>query len=273
MGDFWENVDRCDYCSSDKFSHYMTSSVPKWFKGEPLSLHECDNCGLVVASPRPMRLAIYQDYLKGEKNAEAAVDRKLARPNVMNVHTKAVEHAINFLDHKPTSLFDMGCGAGTIMEAAKTLGLEASGNDINLAGVRRLEGLGFKAYHGFTKDLDIPLNTFDIVINFDYLEHSYEPYEDLVKCNEILKNGGILYLKTLYLDCPDHILKGDGYQLFGQGHFSYFRARTLLSMIYSAGFDIVDLRLGGLIFVTAKKTRAPNKVPINRYKHVTSLLD
>lgn len=166
------------------------------------------------------------------------------------------------------TLYDMGCGAGTIMEAAKNLGLEAAGNDINKNAMERLKDLGFETYHGFTNDLKLPKDKFDIVINFDYLEHSYEPYLDLITCNEILKDDGILYLKTLYLDCPDHILKGEGYQLFGQGHFSYFPARTLCSMVYSAGFEIENLRLGNLIFITARKKRAPNEVEINNYSLV-----
>ena len=236
----------------------MTSEKSNWFAGQPLIMNKCNNCDLAVASPRPERNALYENFLSGHESAQKAVERKIARPNVMAVHEKAVQHAMKFRP-KAKWLFDMGCGAGTIMEAAKKNGLKAGGNDINKSGIERLEKLGFEAFHGFTNQLKLPKDKYDIVINFDYLEHSYEPYQDLVTSNEILKDDGIIYLKTLYLDCPDHILKGHAYQLFGQGHFSYFPARTLCSMMHSAGFDIEELRLGQLIFITARKKRKPSK--------------
>lgn len=260
----WKDVTNCDYCNTTEFTHYMTSKKSKWFDGKHLKIKKCNNCGLAVASPRPDRNIIYHDFLNGLDSADKAVARKMARPNVMVVHERAIQHALKFQPNAKT-LFDMGCGAGTIMEAAKNNGLSAAGNDINKSAIKRLDELGFETYHGFTNELDLPKNKYDIVINFDYVEHSYEPYMDLIKCNEILKDDGILYLKTLYLDCPDHILKGYAYQLFGQGHYSYFPARTLCSMLYSAGFEIEDLRLGQLIFITARKKRKPNAVSINHY--------
>lgn len=260
----WKDVTQCDYCGHTEFTHYMTSKNSRWFEGKQLTMYKCNNCDLAVASPRPDRNVIYDDFLNGGEDAQNAVTRKLGRPNVMVVHDRAIKHALKFQPDAKT-LFDMGCGAGTIMEAAKINGMSASGNDINKCAVERLNDLGFETYHGFTNELDLLKDKYDIVINFDYVEHSYEPYQDLVKCNEILKDDGILYLKTLYLDCPDHILKGYAYQLFGQGHYSYFPARTLCSMVYSAGFEIEDLRLGQLIFITARKKRKPDTVPINHY--------
>lgn len=260
----WAEVTECDYCGGIEFTHHMTNKKSHWFQDQPLIMYSCNNCNLVMASPRPDSAVIYKDYILGLEDAKKAVERKLARPNVMITHEKAIKHALNFKEDAKW-LFDMGCGAGTIMEAAKTFGLSASGNDFNKSAIDRLGELGFEAYHGFTQDLDLPKGKYDIIINFDYLEHSYSPYRDLVTCNEILKDDGILYLKTLYLDCPDHILKGHAYQLFGQGHFSYFPARTLCSMVYSAGFEIENLRLGQLIFITARKKRKPGLVRMNHY--------
>lgn len=260
----WSNVEECDYCHQSNFSHYMTSKKSQWFEEKNLTLTQCDNCGLAVASPRPDRNIIYDDFLNGLDEAEAAVVRKISRPNVMVVHDRAIKHALKF-QPDAKRLFDMGCGAGTIMEAAKENGLTAAGNDINKSAIKRLDELGFETYHGFTNELDLPKKKYDIVINFDYVEHSYEPYQDLITCNEILKDDGILYLKTLYLDCPDHILKGYSYQLFGKGHYSYFPARTLCSMVYSAGFEIEDLRLGQLIFITARKKRKPDNARFSHY--------
>lgn len=258
MAEFWQNVDQCNYCGSPDRKLYLKSDKPAWFQKKPLIIEQCLDCDLCYASPRPDPNIIYEDFLQGGKSAQSTVERKLNRPNVLAIHKRSVEHALKFVeeepDDQPKKLFDMGCGAGTIMEAGQELGLVCEGNDINLSAIERLRSLGFTAYHGFSSDIDAPENKYDIIINFDYLEHSYHPFDDLLKCARMLRMGGILYAKTLYLDCPDHILKGDSYQLFGAGHFHYFPTRTLCSMIASAGFKIIELKLGNLVFIVARKT-------------------
>ncbi|USG62807.1 class I SAM-dependent methyltransferase [Sneathiella marina] len=264
----WENVKQCNYCGKSDFFLFMRSTEPHWTGDEPLTMMECKNCGLVFASPRPNATQFNKNYLVGDEKARAVLERKRNRPNVRALHLNHVKKALEFHDNKATSLFDMGCGAGTIMEAAKELGLDAEGNDINLAAINELRELGFNAYHGFTNQLELPKNNFDIVINFDYLEHSYNPYEDLKTCNEILKMGGLLSLKTLYLDCPDHILKSDRYQLFRACHYHYFSARNLASMVYKAGFEILELNCNNLIFIIARKmVEASNDRPIDYYDY------
>lgn len=112
--------------------------------------------------------------------------------------------------------------------------------------------------HGFTKDIET-IASYDVLMNFDYLEHSYEPFHDLKVCNNLLRDGGLIYLKTLYMDNPDHLLKGDCYQLFGQGHFHYFRVRTLLALMVNAGFNIVRIQLGPLVFIFGQKVAEPSE--------------
>lgn len=250
--DFWLHVDTCNYCKKNVFKEYMVSSIPSWYQGKDIVLKECCNCGLVFADPRPNPKIIYKGYLEGDEHAAAATSRKLNRPNVADGHLRQVQEAISHFVGTPTSLFDMGCGAGTVLEAANKLGLVAEGNDINFHAIKRLVALGFNCFHGFTHEINF-VKKYDIVINFDYLEHSFFPFDDLKKCHDILNDNGILYLKTLYLDCPDHILKDDRYQLFGSGHFHYFKPRQLCRMVEAAGFEILNLRMGGLIFITAKK--------------------
>jgi 2-polyprenyl-3-methyl-5-hydroxy-6-metoxy-1,4-benzoquinol methylase len=250
---FWLKAEKCDYCGGAEYKGYMVSKVPNWYKGVPFKLVECVGCGLIFADPRPNPDVIYKDYLEGREKSAAATSRKLNRPNVLDGHLKAILHAKSFLNWKPLNLFDMGCGAGTILEAAKSIDINAEGNDINKFATDRLKALGFNVHHGFTQDLNVEADYFDIVINFDYLEHSYTPYKDLLKCCQMLKHGGVLYLKTLYLDCPDHLMKGESYQLFGSGHFHYFKSRVLCEMVKSAGFAIKEIRTGNLIFIIATK--------------------
>ncbi|OKL43391.1 methyltransferase domain-containing protein [Pseudovibrio exalbescens] len=270
---------RCDFCASTESKPYLKTTKVSWYGKDRFELHSCVNCNLVMAFPRPDRDALYKDFFEGADSAQRTITRKLSRPNVLAVHEKAVERAEGFFKEandgrRPKVIFDMGFGAGTLMEAARLKEMEAEGNEINLAGVHRMQDLGFNAHHGFTRDLSLEPERFDMVFNFDYLEHSYEPFQDLKTCNALLKGNGILYLKTLYLDCPDHLLKGPNYQLLGQGHFSYFWPRTLLCMFQSAGFEILELRMTGLIYIIAKKVGPPlPKISLNFLDHRYAMVE
>ena len=249
----WEEA-TCDFCGSGKRRIYLKSRVPGWYEGRPLRLVECRSCGLVYASPRPVWSQLYAGHLAGNEDARALYARKLARPNVRAIHRKHVEDVVQLYGRRPDSLFDMGCGAGTLMEAARDQGIEASGNDINAVSVGILRDQGFDVRLGRTREMDTG-RKFDIVVCFDYLEHTYEPLADLRVCRDILKEDGFLYLKTLFLGSKDHRRLGESWQLFGIGHFHFFPLDVLVAMVAAAGFRLEYLKTTGLVFVGARKGR------------------
>ena len=256
----WETVERCNFCGSTDTEPYLDSSAPSWY-GTNLVIVKCTNCELYRANPRPTPDSIYEDYIAGNDRVKAIMQRKLDRPNVNAVHNKTVVNAIEMHGGKPETLYDMGCGSGTIMMEAQKIGLVAEGNDINRASTDMLNERGIKAYHGYTKDVH-PDKQFDIVMNLDYIEHSYEPFDDLKKCFEIMKPGGILYLKTLYLECPPHLLEGDHWKLFGAGHVHYFFPRTMKTMIEKAGFTVFDIQLSfNILRIVARKPASSASQP------------
>lgn len=255
----WLDVTTCNFCGSDKSKLYLESKVPKWYENRPLRIVECLDCGLAYSSPRPEKESMYVSYLSGDTGAQKMLEKKLSRPGVLDVHRKHVLQAKKYLGYQPERLYDMGCGAGTIMLAAKDLGIEAFGNDINKACIDWLQGQGFKAQHGFTSNLSIPEEKMDIVINLDYIEHTYTPLEDLKMCFDMLKPGGILYLKTLYLGCPDHKTKGEAWQLFGHGHFYYYTPKVLKEMVKAAGFTIIEATEKSLITIVARRPGGANE--------------
>ena len=250
----WIPVKRCNSCASDSLRLYMESHAPTWYSGHPLRLVKCNDCGLVFASPRPTYKSLYKGYVQGEAKAANLFERKRNRSNVMKVHGKVVDESIQALGRPAKSLFDMGCGAGTILLAARERGLEASGNEVNKYAVDRLCEEGFDVHFCFSEGLPPMPGRFDIVTNLDYLEHTYTPQDDLDRCWDMLKDGGVLYLKTLYLGCPDHQDLGEAWQLFGQGHFSYFDEKTLTGMLLRSCFDVLEIhRARSIITMVARK--------------------
>lgn len=249
----WEEVVTCNHCGTTERTLYMESSVPHWYGGAPLRLEQCSNCGLVYASPRPVAETQYKGYMNASDKAAELFHKKRGRPNVLEGHGGIIDEAASYLARPAKTLFDMGCGAGTVMLAARERGIEAEGNDVNRYSIDHLKGEGFNAHFGFTDQLDLPEGKFDIVTNLDYLEHTYFPMDDLYRCRDILAPGGILYLKTLYLDCPRHLEMGEAWNLFGAGHFHFFPADTLQDMVEHAGLEVLKVKAGGLITIIARK--------------------
>lgn len=249
----WQTVDDCNFCGSRRAKPFLAIDTANWYDQRALELSECVDCRLVRATPRPDREDLYRNYMIGTPHVAALVKKRLLRPNVLAFHRRAIEDAVKLAKRPVRALFDMGCGAGTVLMAAKTLGISGIGNDVNKVAVMMLNELGFDVRHGFTNTLDVEGLKVDVVMSLEYIEQSYEPFDDLKRSHALLNSGGILYVRTLYLECPEHRASGDAWPMFGVGHFYHFHADTLRAMIEAAGFHILDVRLTGMATIIATR--------------------
>lgn len=247
----WEET-HCEFCGSDRKNLYIESDIPAWYEKRPIRLEQCLDCDFVYASPRPLAEDLYKRFMTDSPFAKTITERKRARKNVQDIHDRIVLEAIEAHGNEPKSLFDMGCGAGTIIEAAAARGLRAGGNDLNWYSTKILRESGYDVRTCFTSELDIK-DSYDIVTMLDVLEHSYTPSSDLKVAYGFMSPGAILYAKTLYLGCPKHLAEGEHWSLYGAGHFSYFTPDVLQKMVEAAGFTILKIRSVALIHVIAQK--------------------
>lgn len=250
----WEEAD-CDFCGGSGGALYLESDAPAWYEGRALRLLECPDCGLVRASPRPLAEQLYAEFMTDAPFAKTVTERKRARPQVAEKHALIVDRALEFCPHA-TSLYDFGCGAGTLIEAAHAKGLRVGGNDLNWYSTCELAERGFAVEQCFNHQVDTR-EKYDIVTALDIIEHSYTPFGDLKTMYDKLNPGGVLYAKTLYLDSPTHIDEGEAWHLYGAGHFSYFSTPVLQTMIEAAGFEICKVREYTLVAIIARKPDTP----------------
>lgn len=242
----------CAFCGESKSIPYLSTKNVDWYGGDNFQIVRCSNCNLVYASPRPTESYVIK-YFEGY--GQEFFYRKLNRPNVQSIHDEIAKKLFLRAPHAKKA-FDIGFGAGTMLHAYKKLGLVASGNEVNSYACNTLSEQGFDVYNMPTLKLPTE-NTYDIITALDYIEHSFTPFDDLLKINNMLNDGGIIYIKTLYLETNSHIRKGEKWQLFGREHFYYYFKDTIKNMIENAGFSIIDLKIKSLIHITARK-----------YKHI-----
>lgn len=238
----------CAFCGSNKTLPYMTSEIIPWYGDKKFTLVRCERCGLIYNSPRPPETCTLEDV---NKFGDWSYEHKLNIPDVQAIHDL---YAKELLLQKPDAkkIFDVAFGAGTLLHSFKKLGLEASGNEVNAFACQKLASQGFDVFNTPTRELKLD-RQFDIITMLDYLEHTYTPFDDLLKVHSMLKKDGILYLKTLDMSCASHLRKGELWQLFSKRHFYYFLPEVLAGMIENAGFEILNIRRNSLIHVLGRK--------------------
>lgn len=243
----WEEP-KCAFCGSDETYPYMSSDAILWFNERKFSLVRCAKCNLVYASPRPQEAYILDDI---QHTGKEFYEKKLARPFVQERHNALVEGLLMGLPRAKTA-FDVAFGAGTMLHAYRKFGIKASGNEVNPYACKKLAEQGFEVFNAATSLLNIQ-GEYDIITVLDYIEHSYTPFDDLVKIHSMLSDNGVMYLKTLYLGCPEHVLQGDRWQLFKVEHLYFYFPEVLEEMIRQAGFEILSIKKDRLLRILARK--------------------
>lgn len=252
----WEENVPCNFCGSQESRIYLfVSKDEKTFYGHDFNLVECLNCGLVRADPRPTFESWLPRYMKISSSMKKITERKLKREQVAQIHRSRVERLLKLRKDAKT-LFDIGTGGGTVLTEAQKLGLKVAGNDINGYAVKRLKDLGIEAFNLPTNRLNQVIERerrFDFIVMFDYIEHTYTPFDDLKWARHHITNYGLLSLSTMWLGSPAHEKAGAYWRLLGMGHFYYFTSEVLIKIIEAAHFEVIRVLKGeALIKVIAK---------------------
>jgi SAM-dependent methyltransferase len=155
-------------------------------------LFRCHGCGFIFVDPIPSPAELdefYQNY-KVNPNYARKTDAKVAR-------TK--KRIARYIQRAPGKRFlDVGCNIGTGVEAARLLGLEAFGIDIDAESIGLARELYPQSkYHaGPIESLPSDWGSFDFIYSSEVIEHLPEPhayYDALVKR---MSPNALLYITT-----------------------------------------------------------------------------
>lgn len=152
----------------------------------------CRNCGVVSLSPTPQgrELEVYYNeaysvareaYARGTKRNAPPILRKLAE----NLPGKG-------------KLLELGSSYGFFLDAARRDGWDVTGIELdsNAAAYGR-ERLGLRVFPGtLESELARLQPPYDAIAAFHVLEHVSDPMRFLLACRKLLRNGGMLMLKT-----------------------------------------------------------------------------
>jgi len=149
-------------------------------------------------------------------------------------------------------LLDVGCGVGHFLRVAKRLGWEAQGLDISDAASQTAsEAFGLHVKVGTLEGIPFPEGSFDAVTLWDVIEHVRRPVENLIAANRLLKEGGILSMKTPNESSLFKFLARFLYRLLGKRggfllkyvyyvpHYFSYSEKTMSALLKRCGFELL----------------------------------
>jgi SAM-dependent methyltransferase len=223
------------------------------------ALKKCDTCGYVFDSPRPSRDEIVAFYSR-RGQYDQWVDDTAVRDALWQRRVRKMRRS-----RKPGSLLDVGAGIGQFLHHAGPFFSEVHGTEVSTAGIQvARERYGVELIQGQLDDLELQ-RTFDNVTMFHVLEHVPDPRATLVRCRDVLSDGGMLFLavpndvqslrqrakvrlgklgvdryaRQGRLALPKISLDGAMQEI----HLSHFTTKSLAYLLEHNGFDVVESSL------------------------------
>ena len=235
----------CPACDSSDFY--------KKFIKYGLDYVECNNCFTFYISPRPTEDVLSRFYSKSynyeywNKYIFPASEEK-RRQKIFVPRVDSVIEYCNKYNIQPNSILEVGSAFGTFCSEMiarnffkKVVGVEPTPNS---AQTCREKGINI-----IEKPIEQIIfseeEKFDVVVNFEVIEHLFSPKDFIVKCKDLLKKNGVLIIT-----CPngkgfDISILGNISDAVDHEHLNYFNPESLSNLLKKVGFEILEVKTPG----------------------------
>jgi 2-polyprenyl-3-methyl-5-hydroxy-6-metoxy-1,4-benzoquinol methylase len=231
------NKDYCCICKKE------TNTV-LWSEGGCCIVY-CPRCSLYFQSPLPV-IDINELYNAGYYSGNY-VEQHAVRKNYFCKRLVEIERFV-----PAGKLLDIGAGVGIFLQAAKERSWEGAGVEPSLHAANLANSLlGRQIVTPMTFDaFEASAATYDLITMWDVIAHVNNPSEYLHKIHALLKDTGMLVIKTPHWTRANFLL-AKLYALF-TGKSSYFlhvpqqlfmfNTVSLKKLLESCGFSIMEMK-------------------------------
>jgi 2-polyprenyl-3-methyl-5-hydroxy-6-metoxy-1,4-benzoquinol methylase len=201
------------------------------------TLIKCTACGLVRTWPMPEH-AEHEPF-----RDESFLDAYRKRPALYEHYLGKTVGEIARLKPPPGRLLDLGANTGTLVELAAKAGYDATGLELNEAGVEFAKSRGLDVRCTTLDDAGFVPATFDVVSMSAVAEHVPDLPETLAHCRDLLKPAGLLYISNSpnYAGFGARYEKDLWYGIQPTGHVWQYTPKTLTYHVKRAGFRVVSV--------------------------------
>jgi 2-polyprenyl-3-methyl-5-hydroxy-6-metoxy-1,4-benzoquinol methylase len=169
------------------------------------------------------------------------------------------------------SVFDLGCGNGSVAAWLNQHGYDVCGIDPSPEGIalakRAYPHLRLESGSGYD-DLASRFGTFPAVVSLEVIEHVYDPRRFARTAFDLVAPGGIAlfttpfhgYLKNVAIAITGNFDRHVN-PLWDHGHIKFWSERTLSQLLSEKGFEQIRFERTGRVPVLAKSLVAVAKKP------------
>jgi 2-polyprenyl-3-methyl-5-hydroxy-6-metoxy-1,4-benzoquinol methylase len=211
----------------------------------------CAKCGMVFLGHELSYEAQQENhdwlpeyYKEGERRKEKQplmiFLSRITRPFKADTNRRLLSQTLKWA--QSGKLVDFGCGNGAFLVRARdkfdAIGIEMSPLSARLARECNPPELVLEGPLTEVATRSLAEKSFDVVTQFGYIEHEWNPRAALDVAFRVLKPGGITIIKTPNFDSWNrHIMRANwvGYHI--PAHCNYFTPATLRQILRNAGFE------------------------------------
>ncbi len=177
-------------------------------------------------------------------------------------------------DFKPAAILDVGCGTGATTAYLKQLfnAEYSAGVEVNhKAAVKARENLD-RVYEQSIEshDLQLPENTFDLILFLDVIEHLYDPWTVLTHVKRSCSQNGMIVLSIPNIQHWRAVLKialnrweYTEAGILDRTHIRFFTLHTIRDMVSRSGLKIKRLH-----YCMGPETRFLNGITLSLFRNI-----
>lgn len=217
----------CILCGSD--------DATAWLSDAHWTHLRCSHCGLVSLTPLPSQGALNTYYNTNYKVPFDAYARGIKRNSPRVLHRLARSFPLK------GRLLEVGCSYGLFLDAAASDGWQACGVELDdSAAEYARSNLGLRVLSGTLQSVSSNLEPpYDVIVAFHVIEHLQDPLGFLRHCRKLLRDGGLIFLKTPNVDSWIAAKTGRHWQwISAPAHLYLFSPHALEFALTSTGFHV-----------------------------------
>jgi len=217
-----------------------------WFK-HGHAIYRCPACKLLYVNPQPNTESILTLY--GQSYFEAGgFDRWGYRDydSLLKLKNYTFQRWLADLESfaEKGRLLEIGCGTGLMLEIARQSGWDVTGVELSEYAANHARSHGLEVHTGVVQETDLPVESYDVVLMLDLLEHVPNPLELFESVGRLLKPGGLVYIVTPNTGSVSAKIQGVSWPhvkpeehlcLFSKGALQRLIARSSLELIALSG--------------------------------------
>ena len=147
---------------------------------------------------------------------------------------------------KNNRLLDVGCGAGTFLQAAARAGWEGAGVEVSQTAAAHLREHGFEVFCGELEKAGYSDGHFDVVIASEVVEHVRDPKAIFGEIARVLRPGGLLWATTPHgRGISARLLKTKWSIVCPPEHLQLFSVAGIRKLLGEVGFRNVKVATHG----------------------------